>query len=279
MTNLNPAQIRSIEAKLLNLARHHRRSPMDQRILFLLERALARLVLDPVLHKGLIFKGGFVGIRVYGSERFTTDIDAALSGISSERAIEKIKKAINEDLLDGAWFRFEKEEGTAAQGEYGGLSLKFRAGLGETPSKIEKALRIGIDIGIGDPVTPGAVQIATPLFIGEGDISWSVYPIETVISEKLHALLFLGSRNSRSKDIYDMHLFWDRADLGVLKQAIEKTFAYRDFPVPKSISHAISQIDTTILKKGWASATATVPGNLKFDDIYLSLKMKIERLL
>jgi hypothetical protein len=278
MININPAQIKSIETKLLNLARKHGRSPMDQRILFLLERALARLVLDPVLHKGLIFKGGFVGMRVYGSERFTTDIDAALSGLSSERAIERIKLAINENLSDGAWFRFEKEEGTVAQGEYGGLSLKFRTGIGEPPSKIEKSLRIGIDIGIGDPVTPSAVQTATPLFIGEGGISWSVYPIETVIAEKLHALLFLGSRNSRSKDIYDLHLFWDRADLGALKQAIEKTFAYRDFPVPQSISEAVAKIDSTILKKGWASATASVPGNLKFDDMYLSLKMNIERL-
>lgn len=271
MTNLNIAQIRSIEAKLLKLAREQGRSPMDQRILFLLERALARLVLDPDLHRGLVFKGGFVGMRVYGSERFTTDIDAALNGISSERAIEKIKKAMNEDMLDGAWFLFEKQEETAAQGEYGGLSLKFRGGLGETPAKIEKALRIGIDLGIGDPVTPGAVQRQTPQSIGEGTISWSVYPIETMIAEKLHALLFLGSKNSRSKDIYDMNLFRDKADPVALREAIERTFAYRDFPVPQSISEAISKIDTTILKRGWKSAIASVPEKMVFEDIMTSL--------
>lgn len=278
MTNLNPAQIKSIEARLLSLAREHGRSPMDQRILFLLERALARLVLDSDLHKGLIFKGGFVGMRVYGSERFTTDIDAALNGISSERAIEKIKKAMPGDLSDGAWFRFEREEETAGQGEYGGLSLKFRGGLGEPPAKLEKALRIGIDLGIGDPVTPGAIQKQTLQSIGEGIISWSVYPVETMIAEKLHALLFLGSGNSRSKDIYDMNLFWDRADPVALRQAIERTFAYRNFPVPSSISEAMSAIDTTILKKGWASATSSVSGNPGFDEIVFSLIHKAKRI-
>ncbi|WP_141735511.1 nucleotidyl transferase AbiEii/AbiGii toxin family protein [Oligoflexus tunisiensis] len=274
MTNLLPAQIKSIEARLLNIAKGHGRSPMDQRILFLLERTLARLVLDPDLHKGLIFKGGFVGMRVYGSERFTTDIDAALSGISSERAIEKIKRAMLGDLADGAWFHFERQEETDAQGDYGGLSLKFRGGLGEPPSKIEKALRIGIDIGIGDPVTPSPIQKQIPQSIGEGTISWSVYPVETMIAEKLHALLFLGSRNSRSKDIYDMNLFWNKADPLALRQAIERTFAYREFPVPQSISEAISKIDMTILKRGWASAIASVSETVDFDEILASLIQK-----
>jgi len=36
---------------------------MDQKILFLLKSALARLALDPDLHRGLVFKGGFVTSR------------------------------------------------------------------------------------------------------------------------------------------------------------------------------------------------------------------------
>lgn len=275
MTNINPAQTKSIEAKLLKLANSQQRSPMDQRTLFLLERALARLVLDPDLHKGLVFKGGFVAMRVYGSERFTTDLDATLQSISSELAVKKIRKSMAEDISDGAWFLFESEEAAAGQGEYEGISLKFRCGIGDPPTKLEKALRIGIDIGVGDPVTPGSVSTQTSATLGYDEISWSVYPVESMIAEKLHALLHLGSRNSRSKDIYDLNLFWDRANLVALKGAIERTFMHRKFKVPSSFADAVAAIDTTILRRGWSSAMASISDKKIFEEVLDDLIVKI----
>lgn len=278
MTNMSQAQIKSIEAKLLKLAEAQGRSGMEARILFLLERAVARMVLDPELQHNLVFKGGFVSLRVYGSKRFTTDVDAVVRGISSEEAVARIQEAMNTDLADGVWYTFESQQKISAQGEYGGLGLKFRAGLGPPPAKIQRALQIGIDLGIGDPVTPGALATQTPFSIGEGNLSWKIYPVETMIAEKMHALLFLGDRNSRSKDIYDLNHFWDQADLNELHRAIEATFRHRAFPMPALLADAVSKIDTTALKRGWASATASIRPKLEFDDVFEALKKKIQYL-
>jgi len=51
---------------------------------------------------------------------------------------------------------------------------------------------------VGDPVTPGPQKEQTPsLPSGNDEISWSVYPIETICAEKLHALISSGDENSR----------------------------------------------------------------------------------
>lgn len=278
MTGTKKAQIKSIEAKLLKLAQSQGRSAMEGRILFLLERAVSRMVIDSDLQRSLVFKGGFVSIYVYGSHRFTMDVDAALKGLDRGSAIQKIRSSLERDIGDACWFRFETVEETIAQGEYGGLSLKFRAGLGEPPSKIERALRIGIDLGIADPVIPGPIQTQTPFTIGDGEISWQVYPIESMIAEKLHAFLSLGDRNSRSKDIYDMNLFLDKADLKELRTAIKACFAFRGFTIPTSIIDAARKIDTAILKRGWDSATASIHPKISFEKVFAELMLKLSKL-
>ncbi len=65
MTNLSEAQIRAIDSKIKKIALEQGRGAMEMRTLFLLERATARLVLDTKLGEHLIFKGGYVALRVY----------------------------------------------------------------------------------------------------------------------------------------------------------------------------------------------------------------------
>lgn len=47
---------------------------------FFLERLLARLISVKELSSALVFKGGYVGRRAYGSPRYTIDLDALLEG-------------------------------------------------------------------------------------------------------------------------------------------------------------------------------------------------------
>lgn len=51
-------------------------------ILFLLEKAAQRMTNDELLAKHLVFKGGYVGVRVFNSPRFTKDIDAVIRASS-----------------------------------------------------------------------------------------------------------------------------------------------------------------------------------------------------
>lgn len=168
----------------------------------------------------------------------------------SEDAVSRVKRALSVEMNDGAWFIWEKDEILKAQTEYGGIGLKFRCGIGEAPARLNRALQIGVDLGIGDPVTPDAILATTPYSIGDGSIFWKVYPIETMIAEKLHALVTLGDRNSRSKDIYDMNLFLPRANTELLKKAVKATFDFRSTAYPVALIETIRGLDHTVLRRG-----------------------------
>ena len=96
---------------------------------FLIERLLARLVFDKALLKVLVFKGGYVGLRVYNSERYTVDLDALLLKADILGTLVKTISAIETDIGDGAWFVYESQIDLKTQGEYGGIRQVFRGGI------------------------------------------------------------------------------------------------------------------------------------------------------
>ena len=114
---VSKAQIQSIQAKLNNLAKQRGSTLQQMLTLFLLERTAVRLLADPRLQKNIIFKGGYVGVRVYNSQRYTTDLDAVVRGMDPNDAISRIKSAMDVDPGDGAWFRFEGTEDLKTQGD------------------------------------------------------------------------------------------------------------------------------------------------------------------
>jgi hypothetical protein len=220
-----------------------------------------------------------VGLRVYNSERYTVDLDALLvkANIDSTLALTKEKAEI--DLDDGTWFKFEDQVDLATQGEYGGIRQIYRAGIGEILKNTNKAQVIHFDLGVGDPITPGPQKIEIPSLLPKGEgISWSVYPIETICAEKLHALISHGNINSRSKDVHDLSVFLLKADAAVLSKALQKCFAFRETEMPESFSKTIKAINTTSLQRGWLSATATVPNAREFKEAFDSVVKQIANL-
>jgi predicted nucleotidyltransferase component of viral defense system len=195
----------SVTQKLANLAKKRGARYEHVATEFLIERLVRRLVADKKLASLLVFKGGFVGLRVYNSSRYTVDLDALLRKSNLEATLTLTREAAETDLDDGVWFRFESQVDLEAQGEYGGIRQTFRAGFGELPKKLLKAQTINFDLGIGDPVSPVSSKMMT--LLSNEELSWSVYPIETIIAEKLHALVDRGELNSRSKDVFDLVAF------------------------------------------------------------------------
>ncbi|NRA47414.1 MAG: nucleotidyl transferase AbiEii/AbiGii toxin family protein [Oligoflexales bacterium] len=61
--------------------------------------------------------------------------------------------------------------------------------------------------------------------LGSSSVSWLVYPIETIVAEKLHCLIMRGSSNSRSKDIFDLFFYLDKCDSKILEKALHATFS------------------------------------------------------
>ena len=262
---------RSVTAQLSKMARSQQK-PFDRLLtIFLLERMVARLTSDPQLARCLVFKGGYVSIRVYDTKRFTTDVDAIISGLERMNAIDRIKIQMAQPKGDATWFFFEKEQELATQSDYGGWRLTYRAGLGAQPEIVSRSQLIHLDLGIGDPITPGPHQLETENILGSGSISWLVYPVETIIAEKLHALLSRGSANSRARDIYDLSILLGKADKKKLKAALAATFAYRGAMLPSNIAQELREIDTTLLEKGWKTATSFSGSTVGFEETFKTI--------
>jgi hypothetical protein len=195
-------------------------------------------------------------------------LDAITYQKDRELVIQLIKAALAMSLGNHVWFRYENEVDLVTQGEYGGIRLEYRFGLGEPPAELRRAQIFNIDIGTGDPVTPEPQREVTYPTIGDEKITWLVYPIETIIAEKLHPLVKLGSDNSRSKDIFDLAHHLPKASVDLLKKAIQATFEYRGELIPQNLGDFLANLDRKTLRRGWKAATGTMVNPPDFDKAF-----------
>lgn len=120
---------------------------------------------------------------------------------------------------------------------YGGLRVRI-------PGTLDGALCTAqIDIGFGDAVTPGPMVVDYPTILeGVPAPRLRVYPRESVMSEKLEAIVSLGMANSRMKDYYDLRALIREAivEKASLVDAIRATFDRRHTPIPEGIPMGLS---------------------------------------
>lgn len=104
--------------------------------------------------------------------------------------------------------------------EYQGRRVKLKGVLGQAQINLQ------IDIGFGDVITPEAQEIDYPTLLGLPPPRILAYPKETVVSEKLQAMIALGMFNSRMKDFYDLWVMSKQFpfDGETLTRAIQATF-------------------------------------------------------
>ena len=271
-------QAKSIRQKLSNLSQKQGVSYQYIATSFLLERLVARIVSDSNLYKSIIFKGGYVALRIYESSRYTIDLDALLSKPRLKETLKQVRKAAEKDIGDAVWFRFEKEIDLKTQGEYGGIRQVFRADIGEIPQNIKRSQIIHFDLGTGDPIIPQPITVNMSELIGGKELSWVVYTIETMIAEKIHALVDRGEGSSRSKDIFDLVHFLPKANISLLKEALKACFNYRGTKLPVDLTDFISRIDTTLLKRGWPSAVSGMKQPPVFEDSFKILLKELQKI-
>ena len=73
-------------------------------------------------------------------------------------------------------------------------------------------IRIQVDVGIGDAVTPAPRRIEYPCLLGLPPPKLRAYRPETSIAEKFHAMVVLGGANSRMKDFFDIYVLASRLE-------------------------------------------------------------------
>lgn len=224
-----PRSAQSVKARLLNLAEGNNRTYQQLIVRYLHERLLYRLSKSDY-RESFILKGGAL---LYAYENFiprpTLDIDFSGYHIdnSKENILSAFKAIVTEPYPeDGIEFlpdTMTAEEITVEK-KYPGVRINLTANIGSYCQAVT------MDIGFGDVITPSPVFKDYPtLFDNMPRPNVMVYSLETVVAEKLHAMIDRGRFNSRMKDYFDLYRIFSAHsfDAELLTQAIRATFKNR----------------------------------------------------
>ena len=222
----------SIRQQLLNRSRE---SHADFNLILTrygLERFLYRIGASAYRNR-FILKGAML-FPLWGVINFrgTRDIDLLGFGESDIKALEDVFRELCHVAVedDGIIFYRDsvKAEDIRDQLEYGGTRMCFTADLAGAKISMQ------VDVGFGDAVTPDACEADFPTILDQPSPRLRVYPPETVVAEKFHAMVKFGIANSRMKDFYDLWVISRMFDFdgNTLATALDRTFERRGTPLP-----------------------------------------------
>jgi hypothetical protein len=241
MTRSNPTnKAASVRQRLQNLARQHKEDFQLALSRYASERLLQRLSLSN--HHGRFVLKGAMLFPLWTDQPYrpTRDIDFLAHGNHSALHLEEVFREVCSQSVedDGLVFPPTSVVGSVIKPdqEYEGVRIHLEA-------KLERArISVQIDIGFGDTITPDPVQIQYPSMLGFPTPVVLTYPKETVVAEKLHAMVVLGMTNSRMKDFFDLWILAQRFPFdGLLVTcAIRATFERRRTPIPAATPMALT---------------------------------------
>ena len=207
---------------------------------FAIERFLYRLSQSSLADR-LVLKGAML-FRVWSGSlhRPTKDVDLLGFGEPTPAAVAAMIRRIITATVEDDGIMFDENAVLAEEirenDDYGGIRATFTAILDTA------IIPLQVDVGFGDAITPAAEERMYPVLVGMAAPELLMYPVETVVAEKLEAAVKLGMINSRMKDFYDLLVIF-RAfpyDDGTLAHAIAGTFARRGTPLPRTVPPGLS---------------------------------------
>jgi hypothetical protein len=244
----------SVHARLIQHAKKRSFDPNLVLTRYGVERFLYRLSMSPHSER-FVLKGALLLLAWLGETvRPTRDADLLGLGDLSDAALISIFSEICSYPVkdDGVDFDPDSVQVSDIREEdpYGGKRVNLTGHLGSG------RLRIQVDVGIGDAVEPAPEWIEYPVLLDLPPPKLLAYRPETVVSEKLQAMVHLGTANSRMKDFYDLHLL---AETHVfyrdqLARAVGATFNRRATPIPETAPTPFSpEFVNESKKKQWAA--------------------------
>jgi predicted nucleotidyltransferase component of viral defense system len=271
----------SVRQRLLNLA-HARGQPMDLLLTrYALERLLHRLSLSPHRER-FVLKGAMLLVTWFDEpHRATRDVDLLGFGDATEDALRTtFREIMSIEVDDGVNFDLKnlRIDAIREELEYGGSRLRTTAALAGA------RIPITVDIGFGDAIAPGAQDVHLPVLLDMPSPHLRAYPPETVIAEKVHAMVALGRANSRMKDYYDVWMLTSAFDLDPerMRQAIAATFARRNTVIPNQVPDGLSDAfasDPT-KQRQWNAFVRDLTGSVpQLDRVVADLRDRLMSLL
>lgn len=230
----------SVRQRLLNISRGTGMGFQRILIRYAIERFLYRVSISTYADK-LILKGAMLfTIWSDTSFRSTRDLDMLAFGEYNSEVMQSIIKTIIDQSVedDGLIFNGEsiRIDEIREQDAYNGYRIRLNA-------KLQRAnIPVQIDMRLGDAVIPDPVIID---FLGLLDFPAArlyAYPPETVVAEKVQAIVNLGIANSRMKDYYDLFVILNQFDLTIQKlaEAMAATFERRQTEIPSQVPMGLS---------------------------------------
>lgn len=232
----------SVHARLLNRARTEGRPFNELLQYFAMERFLYRLSRSEHADR-FVLKGALM-LQFWGGPlaRTTKDIDLlGRSTIGVDDFVEVVKNCVITDVEDdGLTFDAASVVGEEIRlaAHYEGVRARLAARLGNARVTLQ------VDVGFGDIVTPGAQDIEYPTMLGFASARLLGYTPETVVAEKLHAMVTLDMANTRLKDFLDVWTLAQGRDFHgpLLAEAIGATFRRRRTPLPTCTPVALTAV-------------------------------------
>jgi predicted nucleotidyltransferase component of viral defense system len=200
---------------------------------YAVERLLFRLSRSED-HDNFVLKGAML-YAVWGGEvyRPTRDLDLLGYGVSAAESLAERFRALCIVTVpeDGLNFLPETVQAETIRelSEHGGVRVRLEARLAAA------RIRLQVDVGFGDVVMPAPEETTFPTLLEGPAPRILAYTRESVVAEKLHAVVWLGDANTRLKDFYDLFAFSAAFSFesGALARAIDATFRQRQTPLPE----------------------------------------------
>jgi predicted nucleotidyltransferase component of viral defense system len=192
----------SVRQRLLNKSRTQGRPFQELLQYFAMERFLYRLAKSPYSDR-FVLKGALL-LTAWRAPQSRPTMDIDLEGRVNNQ-LDHIKEIVGtvcevDVEPDGIAFNRTSIEVSRIKedADYEGVRVQFHATLARA------RIAMQLDIGFGDVITPGPMEIEYPSLLDFPASVLRAYPKETVVAEKLEALTALGLLNSRMKDFYDL---------------------------------------------------------------------------
>ena len=218
----------SIKARLLNKVKETGNEFELFLVRYANERFLYRLGASAMRDRCILKGAGLLTLWMGEPYRSTRDVDLLAMGQSNPSTIKNIVKVICSTPCpeDGLAFDLDTLDISPIreEDEYQGQRAVLSAYLGKAK------IRIQIDFGFGDAVSPAPEDAEYPTIIKDLPAPWvRIYPKTVTIAEKFEAMVKLGRINSRMKDFHDI---WALSSAfafngGLLREAIMNCFERR----------------------------------------------------
>ncbi len=231
----------SVRARLTDYARQRDENAQLVMLRFAIERLIYRLA-QSGYRDHFILKGAML-FSLWASVpyRSTGDLDLLGQGDPAPDRMAGIFKALCELAAPDDGVVYDpgsvRAVSTRDDEDYPGVRITLTATIANA------RLPIQIDIGFGDAVTPAASEVTYPSLLDFPKAVVKAYPPETVVAEKLEALVTLGVRNTRMKDFFDLWVIAKTFtfDGTTLAAAVAATFARRQTPLAAETPFALTE--------------------------------------